>query len=56
MSILWIYDKPIEPQAGGTERATHLVMNALKETGYFTAGFLVFRQDLPREIHDTQGV
>ena len=55
MSILWIYDKPIEPKAGGTERATHLVMNALTERGNLTAGFLVFRQDQPREIRDTNG-
>jgi glycosyltransferase involved in cell wall biosynthesis len=55
MSILWIYDKPIDPQAGGTERATHLVMLALAERGYPTAGFLVFQQDLPRTIHDSGG-
>lgn len=52
MSILWIYDKVIDPQAGGTERATHLVMSALADRGYQTAGFLVFRQDPPREICD----
>lgn len=55
MSILWIYDKVIDPQAGGTERATHLVMNALTERGYRTAGFLVISQDSPREINDRSG-
>lgn len=55
MSILWIYDNAIDPQAGGTERATHLVMNALSERGYRTAGFLVFRQEPPREISDRNG-
>ena len=55
MSILWIYDKPIDPEAGGTERATHLVMTALADRGYSTAGFLVFRQDPPQEIHDAKG-
>lgn len=55
MSILWIYDKPIDPQAGGTERATHLVMTEIAERGLLTAGFLVFRQDPPREIHDAAG-
>lgn len=55
MSILWIYDKPIEPQAGGTERATHLVMNALAARGCSTAGFLVFQQDPPRAIYDPEG-
>lgn len=56
MSILWIYDKTIDPQAGGTERATHLVMTALSDRGYQTAGFLVFRQDgSPREILNASG-
>lgn len=55
MSILWIYDKMIDPQAGGTERATHLVMTALAKRGYPTAGFLVFRQDHPRSVHDMEG-
>ena len=55
MSILWIYDKPIKPQAGGTERATQLVMNALAERGYVTAGYLVIHQDHPREIRDING-
>jgi glycosyltransferase involved in cell wall biosynthesis len=55
MSILWIYDKAIDPQAGGTERATHLVMQALTERGYLTSGYLVFSQDPPREIRDRNG-
>ena len=55
MSILWIYDNVIDPQAGGTERATHLVMAALEERGYRTAGFLVFRQDQPRVVCDPKG-
>ncbi|MCB1356426.1 MAG: glycosyltransferase [Maritimibacter sp.] len=55
MSILWIYDKAIDPQAGGTERATHLVMTALAERGHATAGFLVFRQDQPRAVYDAAG-
>lgn len=56
MSILWIYDNVIDPQVGGTERATHLIMNALSERGYSTAGFLVFKQDPPRAIRDQHGV
>ncbi|WP_108663893.1 glycosyltransferase [Acuticoccus kandeliae] len=55
MSILWIYDKPIDPQAGGTERATHLVMTGLAARGYPTAGFLAFRQDHPRAVFDPNG-
>lgn len=55
MSILWIYDKPIDPQAGGTERVTHSVMTALDNQGRSIAGFLVFRQDHPRAIYDQYG-
>jgi glycosyltransferase involved in cell wall biosynthesis len=56
MSVLWIYDKMIDPEAGGTERATHLVMAALSDRGYQTAGFLVFRQEgAPREILNAAG-
>lgn len=55
MSILWIYDKAIDPQAGGTERATHLIMTALAERGYPSAGFLVFGQDSPCAVCDMAG-
>lgn len=55
MSILWIYDKQIAPNSGGTERATHSVMRALAKNGQTTVGFLVFRQDHPRAIYDPQG-
>jgi glycosyltransferase involved in cell wall biosynthesis len=55
MSILWIYDKPIDPMAGGTERATHLVMRAFAERRYPTAGFLIFQQDEPRDIRSANG-
>lgn len=55
MSVLWIYDKPIDPLAGGTERATHLVMTGLSDHGYPIAGFLVFRQDSAREVYDAAG-
>lgn len=53
MSILWIYDKPIDPRAGGTERATHLVANALADRGYPIGGYLVFEQDEPRDIRNS---
>lgn len=55
MSILWIYDNKIDPHVGGTERATHLIMTEVAKNGYQTAGYLVFRQDHPREINDQKG-
>lgn len=55
MSILWIYDRIIDPQAGGTERSSHLIMTALAERGYPVAGSLVFRQEHPRAVYDMGG-
>lgn len=55
MSILWIYDKPIDPESGGTERATDLVMGALSNHGYRIAGALHFCQDAPRDIYGPAG-
>jgi glycosyltransferase involved in cell wall biosynthesis len=55
MTILWIYHSEFDPNVGGTERATHLVMSALEKKGYTTAGLLAFRQDHPRAIYDHKG-
>lgn len=44
MTILWIYDMPLVPEAGGTERITSLVSNELIERGYTCLGILEFKQ------------
>ena len=49
MTILFIYDSPLIPEAGGTERATQLVMDELECRGHKCIGFLHFNQDNPDE-------
>jgi glycosyltransferase involved in cell wall biosynthesis len=55
MSILWIYDKPIDPLAGGTERATDLVIKALYASGEEIAGWLVIEQAHPNNFRLPSG-
>lgn len=59
MNILWMYDQPIIPERGGTERATWLISKGLKIFNHTTIGFLIidqgtrkvyFNQD--REVED----
>ncbi len=51
MNILFIYDAPLLPEAGGTERATSLVMNELSRRGHNCYGILHFDQQKPEEQH-----
>lgn len=44
-----MYDSPLRPEAGGTERATKLVMDELTRRGYTTIGLLHFNQNNPNE-------
>jgi glycosyltransferase involved in cell wall biosynthesis len=47
MNILFIYDAPLLPEAGGTERATSLVLNELSRRGHSCYGILHFDQKKP---------
>lgn len=49
MTILFMYDSPLNPEAGGTERATKLVMDELERRGHKCIGLLHFIQDNPDE-------
>lgn len=42
MTILWIYNMPLVPEAGGTERITSLVAKGLSSLGHNCMGMLVF--------------
>lgn len=44
MTILWIYNMPLVPEAGGTERITSLVAKGLTERGHNCMGILVFNE------------
>jgi glycosyltransferase involved in cell wall biosynthesis len=47
MNILFIYDAPLRPEAGGTERATSIVMTELSRRGHNCYGMLHFDQHKP---------
>lgn len=49
MTILFMYDSPLIPEKGGTERATKLVMDELARRGHTTIGLLHFNQTHPDE-------
>lgn len=34
MTILFLYDSPLRPEAGGTERATKLVVDEMERRGH----------------------
>lgn len=44
MTILWIYNMPLVPEAGGTERITSLVAKGLTARGYRCLDILVFSE------------
>lgn len=49
MNILFMYDSPLLPEKGGTERATKLVMDELTRRGHTCIGLLHFNQENPDE-------
>lgn len=44
MNIIWIYDQPIVPTNGGSERVTSLISQGLAEENIHTEAFLIFNQ------------
>lgn len=52
MNILWIYNRPLEPEAGGTERITSLVAKGLSRNGHLCLGMLVFDENSDRMIYN----
>ncbi|WP_195477322.1 glycosyltransferase [Bacteroides finegoldii] len=50
MNILFIYDAPLRPENGGTERATKLVMDELDRRGHHTIGILHWNQTDPAKV------
>ena len=51
MNILFIYDAPLRPEKGGTERATQLVMDELARRGHHTIGILHWNQSDPAKVY-----
>lgn len=52
MKILWIYDMPLRPESGGTERITSLVSRGLSMRGHECMDILVFNQNGNISYHD----
>lgn len=52
MKILWIYNLPLRPEAGGTERITSLVAKGLSMCGHECMDILIFNQDGNISYHD----
>ena len=42
MTLLWIYNLPLKPESGGTERITSLVAKGFSLRGYHCMDILVF--------------
>ena len=49
MTILFLYDSPLRPESGGTERSTMLVIDEMERRGHICIGLLHFNQDNPAE-------
>lgn len=56
MTLLWIYDMPLVPEAGGTERITHLISEGLRSRGHKTLGILQFRKGSDMMLHESREV
>jgi len=56
MNILWIYNLPLLPEAGGTERITSLISKGLALRGYRCLGMLVFDQQTGGVTYDSESV
>lgn len=56
MTILWIYNMPLIPEAGGTERITSLVATGLSERGHKCMGILEFREGSTQMLHEGKNV
>ena len=53
-TILWMYEKDLNPEDGGTERISDLTMKGLSEKGYICMGFLEFHKDKSTIYHKQQ--
>lgn len=51
MTILFLYNSPLKPEVGGTERATRLVMDELGRRGYETIGLLHADRERPGHFY-----
>lgn len=55
-TILWMYEKELNPEDGGTERISDLTMKGLSEKGYICMGFLEFHKNDNSIIYHKQQI
>lgn len=56
MNILWIYNLPLIPEAGGTERITSLVSRGLTLYGHQCLGILVFNERIGSITYESESI
>lgn len=56
MNILWIYNLPLIPEAGGTERITSILSNGFSMRGHNSLGVLVFEEQTGDMVFGTSPV
>lgn len=56
MNILWIYNLPLIPEAGGTERITSLVSRGLTLHGHQCLGILVFNERIGSITYESESI
>lgn len=56
MNILWIYNLPLRPEVGGTERITSLVAKGLSLRGYKCMDILVFNENTGKLTYKSKEV
>ena len=56
MNILWIYNLPLNPEIGGTERITSLVSRGLVQCGHKCFGILVFNEQTGNMTYESEPI
>lgn len=56
ISILWIFDQPLIPEAGGTERVSSLIIHGLTTAGYNCFGHLVIKESTDICYYNTEPI
>lgn len=55
-TLLWLYSKPLNPEAGGTERITSLVQRGLRQRGYICMDILVIDTNKERASYHEEEI
>lgn len=56
MKVLWLFDKPLSPETGGTERITSLTIQGLEKKGHSNMAFLVIEPLTQKMYYDGEEI